>query len=139
MKTLFHGSGDIYRAMAAQILGKSSLNDVTLEERNKAKVICLGYCYHDRMFFYGVPYPVLHIFFIYLTLLTISTHHILLKRPIIFNILLISGTIYGMGPALAASKLGIDVASANRITNAFFNKYKDMRLWMMKIKKLVCK
>lgn len=42
-----------------------------------------------------------------------------------------------MGPALAASKLGIDVAAANRITNAFFNKYKDMKLWMTKIKRLL--
>jgi hypothetical protein len=59
-------------------------------------------------------------------------HHILLIDYITLNNI---GTIYGMGPALAASKLGIDVAAANRVTNAFFNKYKDMKLWMMKIKK----
>jgi hypothetical protein len=46
-----------------------------------------------------------------------------------------TGTIYGMGPALAAAKLGIDVASANRITHSFFNNYKQMKSWMMTIKR----
>ena len=48
-----------------------------------------------------------------------------------------TGTIYGMGPALAAAKLGIDVASANRITHSFFNNYKQMKSWMMTIKRRV--
>ena len=47
------------------------------------------------------------------------------------------GTIYGMGPALAATKLGIDIASANRITYAFFDNFKQMKSWMTKIKKYV--
>lgn len=40
-----------------------------------------------------------------------------------------------MGPALAATKLGIDIASANRITHAFFDNFKQMKAWMSKIKK----
>lgn len=58
LQSLFKGSGDIYRAMAAQILGKSSLNDVTLEERNKAKVICLGnhFSFSFRTFFCCILY-----------------------------------------------------------------------------------
>lgn len=119
--------------MAAQILNKSSLNDVNLEERNKAKVICLGkysYSRTDILLCYPKSYVV------FITFLTRYTtpypHHILFSNSLLLNIV---GTIYGMGPALAASKLGIDVAAANRITNAFFNKYKDMKLWMMKIKK----
>ena len=42
VQSLFSGCGDIYRAMAAQIMGKASVSTVTVEERNKAKVICLG-------------------------------------------------------------------------------------------------
>ena len=57
---------------------------------------------------------------------------------LLLSCLFSAGTIYGMGPALAAAKLGIDIASANRITYAFFNSYKEMKLWMTKTKKLVC-
>ena len=166
-QSLFNGDGDIYKAMAAQILGKSNISSVTLEERNKAKVICLGWiqCYYVLILFfvlfvfcllsvYGilndntdlfdsfvlilidlcVQLQFLNVTILHLILL-VSFFFLFLSHSLLIANLFSVGTIYGMGPALAAAKLGIDIAAANRITYAFFNSYKEMKLWMTKTKK----
>jgi len=44
------------------------------------------------------------------------------------------GVLYGMGPAAAAAKLNIEVSAAARITQSFFNHFKQMKAWTAKIK-----
>jgi DNA polymerase I-like protein with 3'-5' exonuclease and polymerase domains len=40
-----------------------------------------------------------------------------------------------MGAQATAAKLGIDVAQASRITQTFFNHFKQIRLWIQQIKR----
>ncbi|KAJ1416206.1 hypothetical protein B484DRAFT_482002 [Ochromonadaceae sp. CCMP2298] len=42
------------------------------------------------------------------------------------------GVLYGMGPAAAAAKLNIEVSAAARITQSFFNHFKQMKLGRMR-------
>ena len=42
-----------------------------------------------------------------------------------------------MGAQAAAAKLGIDVASASRITQAFFDHFKQIKVWIQQIKAYV--
>jgi len=44
------------------------------------------------------------------------------------------GVIYGMGPQAAASKLGLDVPAVNKITHAFFEKFRSIKSWLQQIK-----
>jgi DNA polymerase I-like protein with 3'-5' exonuclease and polymerase domains len=43
--------------------------------------------------------------------------------------------IYGMGAQATASKLGIEVAQASRITQSFFDHFRQMRSWIQQIKR----
>ena len=49
----------------------------------------------------------------------------------------LTGVLYGMGSQAAAVKLGIDVASASRITQAFFDHFKQIKVWIQQIKAYV--
>lgn len=40
-----------------------------------------------------------------------------------------------MGAQATAAKLGIDVAQASRITQTFFNHFKQIRSWIQQIKR----
>ena len=45
------------------------------------------------------------------------------------------GVLYGMGAAATAAKLGMEVAAAGRITQAFFDHFKQIKAWIQQIKR----
>lgn len=49
-------------------------------------------------------------------------------------IYILLGVLYGMGAQATASKLGIDIASASRITQSFFDNFRTMKAWILQIK-----
>jgi DNA polymerase I-like protein with 3'-5' exonuclease and polymerase domains len=49
---------------------------------------------------------------------------------------LVAGVLYGMGPQAAAAKLGISVPAASQITNAFFDRFKEVKRWVAAVKRL---
>lgn len=84
-QALFSGSGDIYMAMAAQIMKKQSVSTVTPEERNKAKVICLGNLLNSISKFicsFILSRMVIHYYqfliFLYILIILIKVHSTLL-------------------------------------------------------------
>jgi DNA polymerase-1 len=97
---------DIYRQLAGKIFNRP-VSAVTAEERDRAKVVCLG----ER---YGI------------TTCTALQSHLTLPA---------AGVIYGMGAQATASKLGIAVAQASRITQSFFDHFRQMRSWIQQIKR----
>ena len=44
------------------------------------------------------------------------------------------GVLYGMGPQLAAARLGISVAAVNKITHSFFDRFQTVKKWMNDVK-----
>ncbi|RYH20983.1 hypothetical protein EON65_21850 [archaeon] len=82
---LFRQEGDIYNQLASRIFRKSE-REIDSEERNKAKVICLG-------------------------------------------------VLYGMGAYAIAAKLKMDVATAAKITQSFFNNFANIKVWINRIKR----
>lgn len=46
------------------------------------------------------------------------------------------GVLYGMGPQSAATNLGIDVVTASKITNSFFNSFSQVKTWIQRVKTL---
>ena len=49
----------------------------------------------------------------------------------------VPGVLYGMGPQAAAAKLSISVEAASRITQTFFDNFKQIRTWIQQIKAYV--
>lgn len=86
MCQLFQHDGDVYRILAAKIMSKPAAM-IDDDERNRAKVICLG-------------------------------------------------VLYGMGPQAAAARLGIDINTASKITNSFFNNFPQVKSWIQRVKLL---
>lgn len=46
-----------------------------------------------------------------------------------------AGVLYGMGAQATASKLGIEVAVASKITQTFFDHFRQIRSWIQQIKR----
>jgi DNA polymerase I-like protein with 3'-5' exonuclease and polymerase domains len=46
-----------------------------------------------------------------------------------------TGVLYGMGPQATTNKLGIEVAQASKITQSFFDHFRQIRTWIQQIKR----
>jgi DNA polymerase I-like protein with 3'-5' exonuclease and polymerase domains len=47
----------------------------------------------------------------------------------------LAGVLYGMGTQATATKLGIDVARASSIISTFFDRFKQIKVWIQRVKR----
>jgi DNA polymerase I-like protein with 3'-5' exonuclease and polymerase domains len=48
---------------------------------------------------------------------------------------MLAGVLYGMGTQATAAKLGIDVARASSIISTFFDRFKQIKVWIQRVKR----